>query len=186
MSKRRRPRATPANAAEPAVDLGPGIVRDSSGRLVATGAADAVVEHRPDPTVPAGSLIRGARRRMTLRDMLERAQITKRQHDAAVRFLDDLSLASGPSRVGNLSGIRTAPGSRDGMSEAQLQAIRAVHSVVHLLGLNSDTVFWWVVIDNGSLRGYEDRYQRQHGTARRWLMEALGALDRHYFGARGL
>jgi hypothetical protein len=205
MSNRRRKRTAITRTTEAIVaDLGPGITRDARGRpesgfavetiqagkpktIIHPGAAAVTVENRPDPSIPDRNvLVRGARRRLVLRDMLDHGTITKRHHDAATRFVDDLSMASGPSGVGNLSGVRTAPGSRDGMSPAQAAAIRAVQQVVHLLGLNRDTVFWWVVVDNGSLRGYEERYQRQHGTARRWLTEALAALDRHYFGVRGL
>lgn len=208
MSNRRRNRRQEAPPpVEPIVDYGPGITRDTRGRQVSgfavgvpdpkrpgkpkitiqPGAADVVLEDRPDPaTTDRPLLIRGARRRLTLRDMLARTQITKRQHDAAVKFVDDLCVAAGPSRIANLSGLVSTPGTRDGVLQTQADAIRSVYRVVHLLGLSRDTVFWWVVVDNGSLRGYEERYQVGHGKARLWLLDALDALDRHYFGARGL
>ena len=163
-------------------DYGPSMQRTRTGRYVSAGAGDAVLEDRPDPTVKDKRLlIRGARRRLTLRDMAERGIITKRQHDAAVKFVDDLSLAAGPSRS-MLGGLISSPGERGGIATAQCDAIRRVHRVVHLLGLNRDTVFWWIVVDNGTLSGFENRFQIRHGTARRWLMDALDALDRHYFG----
>ena len=144
---------------------------------------DVVIEFRPD--VDGNRLVRGARRRLVLRDMLRDGVVTKRQHDAAERFLDDLSVACGGGGTGNLGGVRATPGSREAVTPAQSAALRQVYRVVHLLGLNSATVFWWVVLSNGSLRGYEDRHQVRHGRAKVMLVAALDALDSHYYAGSG-
>jgi hypothetical protein len=52
--------------------------------------------------------------------------------------------------------------------------------VVELLQLRRDGVFWWVVVWNGGVRQYEERYRLRHGGAGKWLRDALDALDRHY------
>jgi hypothetical protein len=107
--------------------------------------------------------------------------LTKRQGDAARHFLDDLSRASGGSSASFMSAMSGGGGgSRDGMTELQGRAIRAVWKVRLMLGLSPDTVFWWVIIQNQSLNSYDARHRLRHGTGAGWLRTALDALDEHY------
>lgn len=128
-------------------------------------------------------VVRGARRSTTLGEMLSRKVVTKRQHDAAVRFLDTLSLATGGSGSGLGDGIRVAPGARTAMPERQLNAITDVRRVMNRLGLNSDTVFWWVVVGNKSPTEFDKRFQIREGTGADWLRVSLDQLDALYHPA---
>lgn len=166
---------------DPIADYGPSVKRGKDGRLQFFGAADVILEDRPDPTITERKqLVRGARRSTTLAEMFNRNVITKPMHDAAVRFLDDLSWATGGSGCGMGEGIRVAPGSRDAMPERQMNAIGRVRRVMTLLGLNSDTVLWWVVVSNRSCSAFDERFRLREGTAAHWLRASLQALDNHY------
>jgi hypothetical protein len=125
---------------------------------------------------------RGARRRNVLNDLLARGVIAKRQHDAATRFLDDCSLASGGGLVANFLAMPSASGPRSGLAEVQTAAITRVRQIFHLLGLNNGTVFWWVVFDDKRLDDYDALHKIRKGTASTMFKLALTALDEHYHG----
>lgn len=162
------------------IDLGPGLVRDGKGRPRPWGgAADVEVVDRIDPDHPQRASVKGARRRNAVAALLAAGSITKAHADAADRFLDDLSVATGSSYAGFVgmpgSGVR-----RDTMPDRQLRAIRRVYAIRHDLGLNDGTVFWWVVLDNGGIRAWEDRFRERHGDGLVMLKAALTALADWY------
>jgi hypothetical protein len=153
--------------------------------MVYVGAPEIILEDREDierePDRRGNRpVVRGARRSTTLGEMLVRGVITKRMHDAAVRFLDALSLATGGSGSCLGDGIRVAPGSRTAMPERQLHAITEVRRVMNHLGLNSDTVLWWVVIGNKSTAEFDRRFRIREGTGANWLRASLDQLDALY------
>jgi hypothetical protein len=126
-------------------------------------------------------VVRGARRRTTHGEMFARKVITKRQHDAAVRFLDALSWATGGSGGSSLGeGIRVAPGSRTHMPERQLRAIAEVRGIMAQCGINSDTVMWWVVVGNKTTRDFDRRFRLRDGTGAEWFRASLDQLDALY------
>lgn len=140
------------------------------------------IESRDDPDLTdRRRIVRGARRRDALSDLEARKVISKRMRDAAEQFLEDCSIASGASG-GDFPGMPSVPGPRSGLPERQVGAITRVNHVRHLLGMNSGTVFWWVVFQNGSLRAYEDAHHMRNGAATKMLKAALDALDAHYQG----
>ncbi len=142
------------------------------------------IEYRNDPSVSdRRRVVRGARRRDVMQDLLARKVITKRMADAAERFLTDCSIASGSS-AGDLIGMPTVLGTRSGLPERQVRAIARINAVRLQLGLNSGTVFWWVVFRNAPLDAYEARHHLRNGTASEMLRDALTALDEHYHGRR--
>jgi hypothetical protein len=164
-------------------DLGACVVRGADGRLTYQGAPEIIIETREDidrePDRHGNRpVIRGARRRTSLGQMLARKVITKRMHDAANRFLDALSLATGGSSSGD--GIRVTPGSRTAMPERQLNAITEVRRVMNRLGLHSDTVFWWVVVGNRTPTEFDTRFGLRKGTGCDWLRASLEQLDALY------
>lgn len=149
------------------------------------GAPELIIETREDidrePDRRGNRpVVRGARRSTTLGEMLARRVITKRHHDAAVRFLDALSLATGGSGSCLGDGIRVAPGSRTAMPERQLNAITEVRRVMNRLGMNSDTVFWWCVVGNKSPTEFDKRFRIREGTGAGWLRASLDQLDALY------
>lgn len=165
-------------------DYGPSITLGSDGRMHSAGPGAVDLEDRSaDPANDRGKVrgpvVRGARRRMALRNLWLDDAITKPMFDAANRFLDDCSLASGGSSASFLS-MAMHGGTRDGMPEAQARAIRRVTVVRLMLGLNRDTVFWWVVIDNRTPKEFAETHRLRHATAYGWLRAALTALDEHY------
>lgn len=168
-------------------DLGPSIRQRSDGRLVSRGPGAVTLEDRPDlDRAPDRSgnrpIVRGARRWCVLNDLAAGERITKRQHDAANRFLDDLCTAVGGS-TSSIAGLLmggVSGGEREHLSERQRRAIRAVSRVRLMLGLNADTVFWWVIIGNRPAADYETQHRLEHGLGLRWLRIALDALDLHY------
>lgn len=170
-------------------DGGPALRQTSDGRLVSPrGPGQVILEDRPDISATPdtkGNLptVRGARRRTSLNDLVSRGTITKRQHDAAIRFLDDCSMASGGGLVANWLNIPTSPSPRAGLPERQTDAIGRVRRVFHLLGLNSGTVFWCVVFDDWTLAAYDQRFRHRKGTAAEWFRGACTVLDEHYEGA---
>jgi hypothetical protein len=167
-------------------DFGPCVLRGEDGRMSYVGAAEIILETREDidrtPDRRGNRpVVRGARRRTSLGEMLTRKVITKRHHDAATRFLDALSLATGGGSGSPLGdGIRVAPGSRTAMPERQLNAITEVRWVMNHLGLNSDTVFWWVVVGNKSPTEFDCRFRIREGTGSDWLRASLDQLDALY------
>jgi hypothetical protein len=149
------------------------------------GAAEIILETREDidkkPDYYGNRpVVRGARRSTSLGDMLARRVINKRQHDAATRFLDALSLATGGSGGSTLDGVRTAPGARTAMPERQLNAITEVRRVMNRLGLHSDTVFWWVVVGNKTPTLFDREFRIREGTGADWLRASLDQLDGLY------
>lgn len=167
-------------------DGGPALRQTTEGRLVSPrGPGQVVLEDRPDISATPdtrGNLptVRGARRRTNLNDLISRGTITKRQHDAVIRFLDDCSLASGGGLVANMLGVPSSPSPRAGLPEAQVSAIVRVRQVFHLLGLNSGTVFWCVVFEDWTLTAYDQRFRHRKGTGAEWFRAACTALDEHY------
>jgi hypothetical protein len=153
--------------------------------MVYVGAPEIILEDREDIAREPDRrgnrpVVRGARRSTTLGEMLARGVITKPMHDAATRFLDALSLATGGSGSCLGDGIRVAPGSRTAMPERQLKAITDVRRVMNRLGLNSDTVFWWVVVGNKSPTEFDRRFRIREGTGANWLRASLDQLDTLY------
>lgn len=115
--------------------------------------------------------------------LLSREAITKRQFDAAERFLDDMSRAAGGSPASFLSAGGGGYGSREGVTDVQSRAIRAVNRVRLMLGLSPETVTWWVVLDNKAPSEFDRAHRLRNGTGVVWLRSALDALDGHYGGA---
>jgi hypothetical protein len=174
---------------EPALsfDPGPSMRQRSDGTLVSHGPGKVELEYRPDidraPDSKANRpVVRGARRRNVLTDLFAHGVISKCQHDAANRFLDDCSLASGGGLVANFLAMPTSPGPRSGLPETQTTAITRVRQAFHLLGLNSGTVFWWVVFNDRRLGEYDTAHKQREGTAARMFKDALTALDEHFNG----
>lgn len=183
-SRKRQPKGI---AAEGGADFGPSLRKGRDGRLRTWGGAVEIeVESRDDPTVvDHRQIVRGARRRNGLAELVSRRTITKRMLDAAEQFLDDCSIASGASASG-ITGLPAVHGSYNGFPDRQLNAIRRVNTVRLLLGLNSTTVFWWVVFDNRGIREWEERHKEQAGVGSELLRSALEALDAHYQTGRQL
>lgn len=159
-------------------DPGPSVRQRTDGTLISRGPGAVELI---DVTDAKGTVTgRGARRKNVLNDLLAHSVITKRQYDAADRFLGDCSLASGGGLVANVLAMPASPGPRSGLPEAQTAAITRVRQVFHLLGLNSGTVFWWVVFDDRRLGDYDAAHRQREGTASTMLKAALTALDEHY------
>lgn len=179
-------RAASAMAGDPVSDFGPCVLRGKDGRMSYVGAPEIILENREDidrePDRRGNRpIVRGARRSTTLGEMLARGVITKRMHDAATRFLDALSMATGGSGGSFLGeGIRVAPGSRTAMPERQLRAITEVRRVLNRLGIHSDTVMWWVVVGNKSTAEFDRRFRLREGTGADWLRASLDQLDSLY------
>lgn len=174
MTKRR------ANVAPSYIDLGPAFTRDGKGRPRALpGAADVELVERVDPDHPQRAPVKAAQRRDVLAAMVRGGSIAKALGDAASRFLDDLSLATGSSHAG-FAGMPGSGVRRDTMPDRQLRAIRRVYSIRSDLGLNDGTVFWWVVLDNQTVRAWEDRFRTRHGDGMRLLRAALEGLADWY------
>lgn len=161
-------------------DPGPSMRQRSDGTLISRGPGEVELI---DVVDAKGAVTgRGARRRNVLNDLRAHGVITKRQHDAAVRFLDDCSLASGGGLVANVLAMPSSPGPRSGLPEVQTAAITRVRQVFHLLGLNSGTVFWWVVFDDRRLTEYDEAHKIREGTAGVLFKAALTGLDELYNG----
>jgi hypothetical protein len=185
LARKRTPSSsTPSYKAEAGADFGPGLRLDRAGRLVSWGGAALVeVENRDDPDISSRRrIVRGARRSDTLAQLEQRKVITKRMRDAAERFLDDCSIASGGAASYSV-GMPRGSGVRAGLPERQVKAITRINQVRHLLGLNSRTVFWAVVFENVSLRDFEVSQRIRNGTAQEMLRAAMTALDNHYHAA---
>jgi hypothetical protein len=159
-------------------DPGPSMRQRPDGTLISIGPGAVELEDRSEPG--RDTRIRGAHRANVLDDLHARHVITKRQHDAAVRFLDDCSLASGGGMVADFMAVRSPPGPRSGLPEVQTDAIGRVNQVIRLLGLNDGTVFWWVVFKDRRLGEYDAKETQREGTAARMFRDALTALDEHY------
>ena len=127
MALLRRPRETKQETPmlDPVTDLGPSMAPARDGRMRNWGgAAEVLVEDRPDPSITDRTqLVRGARRRNVLDDLHSRGTISKRQYVAATRLLDDCSRASGGGLVANLFGARS-DGAAGGAGLKQTPAIR--------------------------------------------------------------
>jgi hypothetical protein len=66
------------------------------------------------------------------------------------------------------------------MPERQLRAITEVRRVMAKLGLNSDTVLWWVVVANKTPTAFDVRFRLREGTGANWLRLSLTQLDALY------
>lgn len=170
-------------------DFGPGVTKLKDGRMRYSGAAEVILEVREDidrnPDRQGNRpVVRGARRRTSLGDMLARRVITKRHHDAATRFLDALSWATGGTGSCLGDGIRVAPGSRAALPERQLEAISEVRRVMARLGLNTDTVLWWVLVGDKTPTEFDKRFRIREGTGADWLRASLEQLDDFYHAGR--
>jgi len=162
-------------------DYGTGVVITATGHMRQSGAARVVIEDRPDPMPGVDRRVRGARRFDVIAAMFGDGRLTKRQHDAAQQFRDDLCLAAGRS-PGGYTGMPSATGRRDSYPPAQLDAITRVHQVRNLLGINDGTVFWWCVVRNETPKAWEVALRVQHGAGINLLGHSLDGLDMHYFG----
>jgi hypothetical protein len=153
------------------------------GRLESRGAGAAVLEDRADPDPAIKALVRGARRWSVLDDLYRSDLVSKRQFDAANRFLDDLSRASAGTACSWALLLTARGGGYQGATESQRRAIRAVQRVRLMLGISRDTVLWWVLLDNRPPREFEDAHGLGHiGLALLWLRHALDGLDEYYHG----
>jgi hypothetical protein len=170
-------------------DPGASLKQRRDGAFRNVGAAAVVLEDREDiDGTPdhRGNLpvIRGARRCNVLNDLASRGVINKRQHNAANRFLDDCSLASGGGLVADLFAIRG--GSSNSFHEAlvdQVDAIGRVRRMFRLLDLDGGSVIWWVVFDDQRLGDYDTLHRMREGTASGLFRAALTALDDYYNGS---
>ena len=164
-------------------DPGPSMRQRTDGTLISRGpGAVVLVDVKDDKGAVTG---RGARRRNVLDDLLAHSAINKRQHDAANRFLDDCSMANGGGMVANLMATPSGSGPRSGLPESQTAAIARVRQVVNLLGLNTGTVFYWVVFEDRRLCDYDQAHRIRQGTASKMFKAALDGLDEHYHGKSG-
>ncbi len=184
--KRRRRDTLPA--LESLADLGTGFER-RGGRVIvrdelAAGQGVALADVPDIDRTDKRATVRVARTWSVLDDLHANGDLTKRQFDAANRFLDDLSRATGGTSC-SWALMLAGRGNYEGLSEMQRRAIRAVQRVRLMLGLNRDTVFWWVVLDNRTPSDFENEYRLgHHGIGLQWLRLALDAVDEHYNGAR--
>lgn len=172
-------------------DYGPSVRRDRDGKLVSTGPASVIMEDRDDISARLNKearrpVVRGARRWCTLDALEKDGVLDKRQVAAANRFLDDLSRAQGGSQASFLAIVVSGGAGMGVLSDEQRKAIRRIMRVRLMLGLNPDTVTWWVVLDNRTPADFDTHFELMHGTGAKWLKAALTALDEHYNGkARG-
>lgn len=169
-------------------DYGPSVRRDRDGKLVSSGPGAVIMEDREDISVTLNRearrpVVRGARRWSTIDALLKDGVLDKYQRAAANRFLDDCSRAQGGSQASFLAIVVSGGSSLTGPSDDQQKALRAIMRVRLMLGLNPDTVFWWVVLENRTPSDFEERFGLKHGTGAKWLKAALTALDEHYYGS---
>lgn len=183
-----------AATVETVSDYGASIGRDRDGRLVSSGPAQVMLEDAEDIDYELNKnarrpLVRRARRWCVLRGMLKTGKdgalldgsITVRQYDAANRFLGDCSRAQGGSQASFLNLVVSGSAGRDAFTEDQRIAMRKVMEVRHLLGLNSGTIFWWVVLENKSPREYAAWKKIRWSTAYTMLKDSLSAVDAYYY-----
>jgi hypothetical protein len=171
---------------ELARDFGPCVMRGKDGRMKFVGAPEIILEDREDvEKVPDARgnrpLTRGARRDTRVSEMWRRGAITKRMYAAAVRFLDDMSFATGSSG-GSLLGVcvRVTPGSGTLIAERQIDALARVRWISSRLQLHDNAAFWWVVIRDRSTAEFDRRFHKREGTGVEWLRESLELLDELY------
>ena len=167
------------------IDYGPSVRQATDGRLFSIGAGQVFLEDREDHTRdPDHSgkrpVVRGARRRTALLDLYARGTLNQRDLRAALRFVDDLSLATGTSSRELVPSVASAAPWQRIPHQAQLDAMQRVRRLSGVLGLPSDRVFFWVVLEDRSMRSYEEFHRLRHGTAVHGLKQALEAVDRFY------
>lgn len=167
------------------IDYGPSVRQDAHGRLFSVGAGQVFLEDREDPDRDpdrSGNrpVVRGARRRSALLDLYARGTINARDLRCANRFLDDLSLAAGTSSRDPVPSVASAAPWQRVPHQAQLDALKRVRRLSDVLGLPSDRVFFWVVLEDRSMRSYEEYHKLRHGAAVPALKQALEAVDRFY------
>lgn len=170
---------------ELAKDFGPCVMRGRDGRMKFVGAPEIMLEDREDIAFGADArgnrpLTRGARRATRIGEMYLRKALTKRMHDAAVRFLDDLSLATGGSGGSFGVSVRVSPRSRIMIADVQLNAMTRIREVSDQLQLVDDVVFWWVVIQNKSTAEFDRTFHKREGTGAESLRTTLSLLDELY------
>jgi hypothetical protein len=171
---------------ELARDFGPCVMRGKDGRMKFVGAPEIILEDREDieklPDARGNRpLTRGARRDTRVGEMWRRGVITKRMHDAAIRFLDDLSFATGGggASFGGVS-IQVSPVSRIFITDALIDAMERVRQVSERLRFHDNAVFWWVVIRDRSTAEFDRVFRKREGTGAEWLRESLTLLDELY------
>lgn len=177
-------------------DYGPSVRRDREGKFVSSGPGVVTMEDREDISATLNRearrpLVRGARRWDALRSLvkvnrdgkIEDDVITAHGYAAAIRFLDDCSRAQGGSQASFLAIVVSGGSGLTGPSDDQQKALRAIMRVRLMLGLNPDTVFWQVVLENRTPDDFDTRFGLKHGTGAKWLKAALTALDEHYNGS---
>lgn len=165
----------------PITDYGPEVAHLQDGRLrVIGGAARILIEDRVDPTISdRQQLVRGARRATTLLELKNRGVITKFQADAAERFLDDLSLATGSSSCSDL-GTRVSSSTKVDMFQVALDAMTRVNQAMVIVRKQNNNVFFWTVFLDRGLREFDQRYRHRNGTGAGMLRDTLSALDALY------
>ena len=141
-----------------------------------------MVELRPDPQQPAAR-VQGARRASTILRLAASGSISPPMFRAALRFVDDLSLAAGATRRSAIplcraSGAATAPEPPMACVLA-LARVRAAQRALWAAG-NGYNVFWRVVIEDRSLTAVAAHYHCRDDIASELLRTALTALGRHY------
>lgn len=153
---RRRPRAAPAPASEPATDYGAQPWRSE-------------VEDAADPDAP-NRTIRRARRY----DPLRRLAIEPALFVAAERFRDAYDLAEGAREgIGN---VRLEPWQRCHYAARVADARQEVRDSLRAVGLRLSAVFVGAVIQYQPLRAIERELGMRSGTAPDRLEEALTLL----------
>lgn len=171
---------------ELARDFGPCVIRGKDGRMKFTGAPEIILEDREDISMAANAqgnrpLTRGARRDTRVSEMRRRGAITKRMYDAAIRFLDDLSFATGGSGGSFLGAcVRVTPGARLLVTDRQMDTMARIRRISDQLQLSDNAVFWWVVIRNRSTADFDRTFHKREGTGAEWLRESLTLLDELY------
>lgn len=165
-----------------AFDPGPSMRQDRRGALVSRGPGAVVLEDRVDEAGnPDGRgnrpVVRGARRVFnTLPDLQERGTITKRMHDAAVRFMDDCSMASGGGLVANALAVRSGAGPSPGLPMGQIEAIGRVRDTWRVVGTDAYAVVWWAVFDGRTLAAFDGAVKKRKGTGAELLRGSLERL----------
>ena len=145
------------------------------------GRRDAEREYRPDPALPNGPLVLGARVRDSLRTMRQTGHISAQQWDAAERFRDDIEMANGadPDR-GDNAGVRAPWSGGSWPSEATMDALARVRAGWADLGPGLTPIAAWVVLAGRTLDHFAEHHRLRRSACGTLLQQALDVLVRRY------
>lgn len=169
-------------AVAPGADYGPGLTMDARGRLRSWGgAAEVVVEDRPDPDKPDRGrtpiTVRGARRHDAVLAVFGKSA----ELEAAERFRDDCAAASGIRQ-----GVAIVRSGFDqwhyGPPDQQLDAQSRARAAWQAMGMEHAGLVSFVVLGCVSLARFADVHEIGRRVARIRLSEALSRLVAHYAG----